>query len=34
VLRKNPIMSVVDTATTAIHGMFESVLSAFGKSGS
>jgi hypothetical protein len=34
VLRQNPIMSVVDTATTAIHGMFESVLSAFGKSGS
>lgn len=34
VLRKNPIMSVVDTATTAIHGVFESVLSVFGKSGS
>ena len=34
VLQKNPIMSAVDTATTAIERAFESVLSVFGKSGS
>ena len=34
VLQKNPIMSVVDTATTAIERAFQSVLSVFNKSGS
>jgi 5-methylcytosine-specific restriction endonuclease McrA len=33
-VQKNPIMSVVDTATTAIENAFHSVLLAFGKSGS
>jgi 5-methylcytosine-specific restriction endonuclease McrA len=34
IVQKNPIMSVVDTATTAIENAFHSVLSVFGKSGS
>ena len=34
VLQKNPIYSVVDTATTAIENMFRSFMSAFRKSGS
>lgn len=34
VVQKNPIMSAVDTATTAIENAFHTVLSAFGKSGS
>jgi hypothetical protein len=33
-VHKNPIMSVVDTATTAIENAFNTVLSAFGRSGS
>lgn len=34
VYQKNPIFSVVDTATTAIENMFHSVMSAFRRSGS
>jgi len=34
VVQRNPIMSAVDTATTAIENAFHTVLSAFGKSGS